>query len=155
MEWDKCWKLLLWESKLPMKIKVFMWLTFQDRLPLGPVLKHRKWRGMVTVWFASAWDNRPHLLLLSIGALTWICAKEALGWDRTPISMQDLLDKWLPLGSQNYSLKLYITSGVLWVLWNIRNKMAIEGTFIRNPSDVFFKIDSTLQRWRVLLRKSD
>ena len=45
MEWDKCWKLLLWESKLPMKIKVFMWLTFQDRLPLGPVLKHRKWRG--------------------------------------------------------------------------------------------------------------
>ena len=36
---------LLWGSKLPMKIKVFMWLTFQDRLPSGEVLKHRKWRG--------------------------------------------------------------------------------------------------------------
>ena len=33
--------------------------------------------------------------------------------------------------------------------------MAIEGIFIRQPSDVFFNIDSTLQRWRVLLRKSD
>ena len=35
----------LWRSKLPMKIKVFMWLTFQDRLPTGGVLKKINWKG--------------------------------------------------------------------------------------------------------------
>ena len=35
----------LWKSKLPMKIKVFLWLAFQDRLPTGIVLKRRNWKG--------------------------------------------------------------------------------------------------------------
>lgn len=28
----------LWKSKMPMKIKVFMWLSFQDRIQLGVTL---------------------------------------------------------------------------------------------------------------------
>ena len=35
----------IWECRLPMKIKVFMWLTLQDRLPTGVVLKRRNWKG--------------------------------------------------------------------------------------------------------------
>lgn len=35
----------LWKSKLPYKLKVFLWLAVQDRLQTGVNLKKRKWRG--------------------------------------------------------------------------------------------------------------
>ena len=35
----------IWRSKLPMKLKVFLWLTIQDRLPTKTKMKERKWKG--------------------------------------------------------------------------------------------------------------
>jgi len=34
----------IWRSKLPMKLKVFLWLTIQDRLPTKTKMKERKWK---------------------------------------------------------------------------------------------------------------
>ena len=35
----------LWKNKMPLKLKVFLWLAFQDRLQTGVVLKKRNWKG--------------------------------------------------------------------------------------------------------------
>ena len=51
------------------------------------------------------------------------------GWNKIFVSMKDLLEEWLPLGCRNYYLKCFVIAGVFWVLWNIRNKIAIEGVF--------------------------
>jgi len=69
--------------------------------------------------------------------------------------MSDFLDGWLPLGCKNYGQKLITFAGALWSLWTTRNKMAIKGVFVKNPTDVLFKIDLHLQRWRILLRATD
>ena len=34
----------IWRSKFPMKLKVFLWLTIQDRLPTKTKMKERKWK---------------------------------------------------------------------------------------------------------------
>jgi hypothetical protein len=40
-------------------------------------------------------------------------------------------------------------------LWNIRNKLTIEGKMIGNPADVFYHMLLQMQRWRVLVRPRD
>jgi hypothetical protein len=35
----------LWKTKLPMKLKVFMWQVFHDKLQTGEELKKRNWKG--------------------------------------------------------------------------------------------------------------
>ena len=52
-------------------------------------------------------------------------------------------------------VKLMTFGGILWTLWNVRNKMAIEGVFLQVPTDIFFKFDFLIQKWRRLLRASD
>ena len=69
--------------------------------------------------------------------------------------MKDLLEECIPLGCRNYGLKCFVIAGVFCVLWNTRNKMAIEGVFIKLPTDILFKLDTILQRWGVLLREAD
>ena len=49
------------QSKLPMKIKVFMWLTFQDRLPSGAVLKKRNWKGDGRCVVCKVPETRDHI----------------------------------------------------------------------------------------------
>jgi hypothetical protein len=43
-------------------------------------------------------------------------------------------------------MKIFVLATILWVLWNVRNKMAIEGVFITNPADILFKINILLQK---------
>jgi hypothetical protein len=53
-----------------------------------------------------------------------------------PRGLWDLLELWLPLGCKSYNLKFFSVS-VLWLAWN---KMAIEGVFVRNPTELLQKV---------------
>ena len=35
----------IWSSKLPMKLKIFLWLVYNKKLQTGMKLKKRKWKG--------------------------------------------------------------------------------------------------------------
>ena len=73
--------------------------------------------------------------------------KEALGWEKIPDTMQDMLESWLPLSSPQCSFKLFCSTIIFWVLWTFRNKMAIENVLVSDPANIIFKILSYLQRW--------
>ena len=144
------------QSKLPMKIKVFMWLTFQDRLPTGGVLKKRNWKGEGRYVVCKVPETRDHIFFhCPLARFVWACAKEAFQWDRVPTSLQDFLEGWMPMGCVLYNPKMLTFVGLLWSLWNVRNKMTIEGVFIKTPAEVIFKFDSFLQKWRGLFRAAD
>ena len=44
---------------------------------------------------------------------------------------------------------------VFWGLWNLRNKMRIEGVFPRSANAVLYKCFYHLQTWRILLKPAD
>jgi hypothetical protein len=75
-----------------------------------------------------------------------------MDWSRTPNNLQDSFDNWPPLNDRKYNLKLYSLAMVLWVLWNVRNKIVMEGVF---PADALFKIHANLQRWKGRLKPED
>lgn len=53
--------------------------------------------------------------------------------------MKDFLENWLSLGTSRYKFKLFLYATVFWVLWKSRNKMRIEGVFVRNPAELIFE----------------
>jgi hypothetical protein len=52
-------------------------------------------------------------------------------------------------------LVVFFFVGFAWALWTVRNKMAIEKTFIKAPTDVIYVAISLLQRWSTLLKEKD
>jgi hypothetical protein len=44
---------------------------------------------------------------------------------------------------------------VLWVSWNVRNKLSIEGVAQKSPTDILYNVLYLLQRWCVLLRRPE
>ena len=131
----------VWDNRLPMRIKVFMWLTFNNRLQTGVELKKRKWKGSHLCGICGCPETTDHILFTCcVARFVWACFTEALAWDRAPRSLNDFLDTWIPLGCRDYNLKLFLFASVLWGLWTTRNKRAIEGKFPRSPTDVLFKI---------------
>jgi hypothetical protein len=85
----------------------------------------------------------------------WASLQEALGWGRSPESFEDFFDHWLPLGCPGYNFKIFLLGVVLWVLWNVRNKLHIEGVAPKTPSNILYMMLSLLQRWSVLLRRPE
>ena len=137
----------VWKSKLPMKLKVFLWLAFHDRLQTGVELKKRKWKRDQHCRLCGVPETRDHLFFECVMAkFVWSYFKEALGWDRIPTNLQDLFDTWLPFGCNSYMLKLFLLSVVLWALWTSRNKRAIEKKFVPCPFDILFKIKFFVQK---------
>jgi hypothetical protein len=146
----------VWKSKMPLKIKIFMWLTNHKRIQAGKVLGGMKWKGETKCVVCGVIESVDHILFkCPLANMTWTGLREALGWDRQPGNLEDFLSHWLPIGSSNYVLKLISLAAVLWSLWTTRNKMVMEGEFLRNPADIIFKILVCLQKWRIRLRPTD
>jgi hypothetical protein len=101
----------------------------------------RNWKGDKSCRICGVVETTDHIFFhCPLAKLLWIGKKEALGWDRTPGGFQDYLEVWLPLGAVNYGTKLFAFATTLWALWNFRNKMMIEGVFVRNQMEVFCKL---------------
>jgi hypothetical protein len=134
-------------------LKVFLWLIFQNKLQTGVALKKRKWKGSALCGMCGQPETVDHIFFSCILAkFVWACLREALGWERTPVSIQDMLQNWIPLGCGDYSFKVFLLAVIFWVLWTSRNKRAIEGKFPKRPSELLFNINFFMQKWRVLLK---
>lgn len=146
----------VWGCKLPMKLKIFLWQIMQDKLQTGTNLKKKKWKGNHKCTICDVPETSDHIFFTCILArFTWTCIKEAMGWDRVPIGLQDFLEKWVKRGSKNNNLVIYCFTIVLWSLWTTRNKFAIEGVFPSQPLEILIKINFWMQKWQVLLRGGD
>ena len=102
-------------------------------------------------------EDANHVLFQRVLAkFVWSCFKEIFGWRRCPESLEDFHLYWLDVwGANNYHIGLFSFAALAWTLWKTKNKMAIERTFRKQPSEVVFKFMSCLQRWRVLIKEEE
>jgi len=146
----------LWHTKLPLKLKIFMWLAIQGRIQTGAALKQKKWKGDENCSLCNSLESVDHVLFQCVMAcFVWAIFKEALGWDRAPNSLTDLFDHWITLGCKDYELHLFHFVIVAWGIWVTRNKIRIQNWFPRSPITVLYKVQFFLQKWSMLLRESE
>jgi len=146
----------IWKTKLPMKIKVFLWQLAHNKLQSAMALKRRGWKGSARCLLCGRQETVSHIFFsCSLARFVWACLSEVFG-GVFPNSWDELLGGKLT-GMLKTDLRrgLFLFAGIAWSIWPTRNKMAIEKTFPNNPIDVIYSGVSFVQKWWRLLNPVD
>lgn len=93
----------IWKSKIPAKIKVFLWLMMNNATLTKDNLLKRKWSGDPSCYFCDNDENISHLFFQCSTAKTvWAIVARSIGADNIPRSLSQCwawCEHWLPNGS--------------------------------------------------------
>lgn len=139
--------------KIPLKVKVFVWLTITNRILTKDNLLKRGWTCNNQCHFCNCDEIVDHLLFqYSLDRLVWRIVICALGLFRSPCGVEDLLDSWLtqfPPGQRK--LALYGSAAVCWTIWKTRNDACFNNKKIpNNPADVVYSLCALVNGWAIL-----
>lgn len=56
------WMMLIWEAKLPLKIKIFLWLVCNDKIQSAEQLVKRKWPGDTNCKMCGQIETTNHII---------------------------------------------------------------------------------------------
>lgn len=145
-----------WKRKIPLKIKFFLWQVFHKTSSVRNLVK-RGWKGDKGCFLCDHVESIDHLLLkCHLAKLVWGLIQSVFELGACPSSLEDLSVTWLQgKGPLPNSLIMFFFAGFAWALWITRNKMTIEKSFIKAPTDVLYTAISFLQRWCVYLKEKD
>jgi hypothetical protein len=57
------WMMNVWRAKLPLKIKIFLWQLYNDKIQIAEQLKKRNWTGLVECKLCGQVESVEHLFL--------------------------------------------------------------------------------------------
>ena len=146
----------VWKSKVPPKIKIFLWQAFRGRLPSADQIKKRNGPGSEFCNLCGALENSNHIFFNCVLAkLVWACVRSWLRVSWNPSSFSDIRTLAKSLVGVTRRVFWVGLEALCWALWTIRNKFTIELTFPSKPADVLFKSCIFLQQWRLLTKEPD
>lgn len=118
----------VWKFKIPLKIKIFIWLILKGRTLTKDNLFKRGWRkGDTNCQFCDQQETIQHLFFdCPMARLIWNIISCA--FDLKPVTDSNhLFGSWLAAFGKK--LKLLVITGVavvLWAIWKTRNKACFE-----------------------------
>jgi hypothetical protein len=72
----------IWKAKIPLKIRVFMWLVSQNAILTKDNLTKRKWKGNTSGAFCTEKEDEQHLFFGCLSAkYVWRLLAYTLGFD--------------------------------------------------------------------------
>ena len=80
----------IWKCRVPLKIQIFMWMTFRDSIHSNVQLKKRNWAGQECK-LCGREESTDHLLFqCPVACFLWVFIKESVGWPLYPSRCEDL-----------------------------------------------------------------
>jgi hypothetical protein len=85
------WLMLVWSSKLPLKIRIFLWKVLNNKIQSASQLKKRNWSGPVECKLRGLQESTDHLFFSCVvSQFSWCIFRDALSWDSIPLCFDDL-----------------------------------------------------------------
>ena len=136
----------LWRARMPLKIKLFLWQMFRDKLPTSLNIAKRNGPANGPCALCGAPEDTNHVFFrCPLARFAWSAVRSAtdVQWDpRSSAELTQLLD------AIQGPAKRAIWSCVgelLWALWLTRNKLTIEGCFPSHRANIIYKCNLFVQ----------
>jgi len=112
----------LWKAKIPLKIKVFMWLVKSNAILTKDNLSKKGWQGDQTCSFCSTPETIEHLFFgCAMARYCWSLVSIVIGADCRPSSFSQIwvwAAKYMPHHKKIFMVSL---AAICWALWRTRN----------------------------------
>ena len=147
----------MWKTKIPQKIKIFLWLAIRNSILTKVNLVRRGWKGPVSCHFCGAVETIDHLFVsCSTAKLIWNILLCALNFDRKPESVKDLFGEWIrKFNKRKKGLIVVRVDAVLWSIWNVRNEICFENKEIHDPIFLIHRVPHMITSWAILQLKQE
>jgi hypothetical protein len=126
----------MWRSKLPLKVKNFMWLVQRGRLQTANNLGRKQWKGSKFCQFCHVEESVDHLMFkCPVVVFVWAVIRDGLKWRNAPKSVMDFRENFLQArGNKGLGgVAVLIWVCVCWVLWLNRNDCVFNNKIVSSP----------------------
>jgi len=118
---------LIWKAKIPLKIKVWLWLIEHNAILTKDNLAKRNWTGDMQCCFCNCTESIDHLFFECITVnYIWSLVAFVLGANHRPTSFGQYwhwIDTLLPNKKGSHMIGL---ASICWAIWKSRNKCCFE-----------------------------
>jgi hypothetical protein len=133
------------KAKVPLKIKILMWLVQMNAILAKENLIRRKWQGDKRCSFCNEDENMIHLLFdCYLTRYIWSRIAWVIGANCRPTNLAQYWEwstKFLPTNRKIHMVRL---SAVCWALWKMRNAVCFERKRVRSPTKIICLASSML-----------
>uniref|UniRef100_A0A8I6XUJ7 Reverse transcriptase zinc-binding domain-containing protein n=1 Tax=Hordeum vulgare subsp. vulgare TaxID=112509 RepID=A0A8I6XUJ7_HORVV len=143
--------LKIWNIKVPLKIKVFMWFIHKGVILTKDNLIKRRWRGRSNCCYCEQNETIRHLFLqCPLAKLLWRTIQIAFNIV-PPTCISSIFTTWL--NGVDVKISKLIGIGIcalFWAIWNTRNDITFNGKNFNNFLQVIFRATSWIRTWSLL-----
>lgn len=142
----------IWETKLPLKIKVFMWYICKGVILTEDNLCKRNWKKQ-DKWccFCSSHETIEHLFLkCPVAQYVWIVV--AVSFDFSPpSSIAHMFGIWLSGFGKSIQRQMCVgIAAPCWAIWRARNAACFDRKWPSHPNQIVFAMCHWLCTWKIL-----
>jgi hypothetical protein len=145
----------LWKAKIPLKIKVWLWLIWHNAIATKDNMVKRNWTGN-TKCRLSECEEPIHHLFFSCDATkyVWSCVAKAIGAPTSLGSFSQFFGGF-PNFYQLADDQIAGIGAICWAIWKIRNKACFEKKLIKSPLELICYATVFMKYWAGLNSTSD
>lgn len=109
-----------WEAKIPLKVKVFLWLLNKDIIQATEQLKKKNWKGSDRCKMCGLTETPSHVIF-QCAPVKWLWweLKECIGWDDAPNNISDInIELWWK-DKNDKNMIAAVIAAACWIIWQM------------------------------------
>jgi hypothetical protein len=146
----------LWKSRIPLKIKIWLWMIWHNAIATKDNLLRRNWQGSATCQFCSNPETISHLFFSCPAAkFVWSAVGKLVGANSRPGSFTQFF-WWLPQfipASRN--TQIAGLAAICWAIWKLRNRSCFDHKMIKDPVELISYSTVFMKYWAGLHGEKD